>query len=94
MRSKSGFFNRVPAGAPLYQPKKPAFIDVGGIGDCGFRAAATAMVDNILERPARENQELANYLLKLHSIYFPSAKYTYTSTDPCRTPKKISGSPG
>lgn len=93
MRSKSGFFNRVPAGAPLYQPKKPAFIDVGGIGDCGFRAAATAMVDNILERPARENQELANYLLKLHSIYFPQQNTPTRLLTPVERLKKLVEAP-
>ncbi|KTD24214.1 MULTISPECIES: OTU domain-containing protein [Legionella] len=74
-RSKPGFFNaKVPPVAHPYQTvseEKADFIDVGGVGDCGFRALAVAMLDDILESPARENQGMAKYLLTLHASYFP-----------------------
>src|SRR5262245_31927797 len=44
-------------------------IDLGGAGDCGFRAAAAAMIDNILFK-SRANQELARKLLEFHATYF------------------------
>ncbi|KTC84617.1 MULTISPECIES: OTU domain-containing protein [Legionella] len=74
MRSKSGFFKtNVRAGAPLYQTvskPEPSFVDVGGTGDCGFRGAAAAILSNIGDEPARDNQVLAKYILEIHASYF------------------------
>lgn len=66
----SGFFS---AKTKLVKPEKIeklVCIDVGRGKDCGFRAAAVAMVDNILAKP-RANEDLARKLLKLHQEYFP-----------------------
>jgi hypothetical protein len=65
MKTRSSFFS-TPV-TPAVQPEH--YVNVGGEGDCGFRAAAAAMIDNILTKP-RTNQELAKKLLALHDKYF------------------------
>jgi OTU-like cysteine protease len=65
--TRSSFFS-TPV-IPAEQPEPKLVVNVGGAGDCGFRAAAAAMIDNILTKP-RANQELAKKLLALHDKYF------------------------
>lgn len=57
----SGFF---PAAKALKQT-----VDVGGIGDCGPKAIAAAMLDNILFKSI-SNEKLAKKLLELHAFYY------------------------
>jgi hypothetical protein len=49
--------------------KKPQFVDVGGIGDCGFLAVASGIIDNAYK--ARPNQAMLSKLLEQHNKYFP-----------------------
>jgi hypothetical protein len=78
-RDRSSFFSthQPTTHKPVLSTEKAApeqdFVNVGGAGDCGFRAAAAAMLDNILTKP-RLNQELAEKLLKLHNAYFPGKR--------------------
>lgn len=72
-RGATGFFSEQPLSTSAY-PKngnKLESVDVGGNGDCGFRSAAAAMIDNVLMKP-RANQELAKRLLEIHDLYFSS----------------------
>lgn len=88
--STSSFFrnparvNPIHGVAPAYSKSKvvklqePAFIDVGGHGDCGFRAIAAALVDQLLTknnfpvnaRP-RGIEDLFKRILARHFKLFP-----------------------
>lgn len=74
MPSTSGFFvDKIKTGTPIAHAVKAqqnkVWVNVGGTGDCGFRSAAAAMIDNVLVKP-RANQGLAEDLIKLHADYF------------------------
>ncbi|MFA5960926.1 MAG: OTU domain-containing protein [Tatlockia sp.] len=70
MGNNPGFFNeRKTAHSDRHASNSRVFIDVGGNGDCGFRAIAVSMMDNVFTNP-RVNQELAKTLLALHTHYY------------------------
>ena len=54
---------------------KRVFVDVGGNGDCGFRAIAAGLLDYFLMHP-RMNGELLNKVLSSHFSYFPTHRTT------------------
>lgn len=47
------------------------YIDVGGMGDCGFRSIAAAFVSKLLTTDARAYEEILNRFLKKHFEFFP-----------------------
>jgi hypothetical protein len=70
-----GFFSsQEPTAVDTYEIK-PAFIDVGGNGDCGFRAVAAGLIDNFLQHP-RMNADLLNKVLACYFSYFPAHRTT------------------
>ena len=68
-----GFFGQVIAQNISSQAKK-ALVDVGGQGDCGFRAVAAGIVDNFLINPRLKGDLLGN-LLPRHYNYFPQHRH-------------------
>ena len=62
--------------APLSLDKKTIFVDVGGNGDCGFRAVAAGIIDNFLMHPRMMNAEFLKKLLDLHFKLFPEQQTT------------------
>ena len=76
-RGQTGFFDTrvkaVPIPSPAVFAQKSNIINLGGNGgDCGFRAMAATIMDNIFVRP-RANEELAKNILILHAHYFPQS---------------------
>lgn len=70
-----GFFKK-PVANPLGTAdasKKPILVDVGGNGDCGFRAAAAGFIDNFISNK-RIKSELLNKVLFHHFGYFPDQR--------------------
>lgn len=69
---------RTPAYSKVVKLQEPAFVDVGGRGDCGFRAIAAALIDKLLtknnypihSRP-RAVEDLFKMLLARHFKLFP-----------------------
>lgn len=62
-----GFFNHSDS---LLEKNKPAIIDVGGNGDCGFRSVAAGLIDQFLENP-QGNEAWVTTFLANHHHYFP-----------------------
>lgn len=52
----------------------PTLVDVGGNGDCGFRAISAGIIDNILTH-ANINQNLITSILDKYSNYYPKEVY-------------------
>lgn len=50
-------------------PAKPEFINVGGIGDCGFLTCASGVIDNAFK--IRPNQALLRKVLERHNKHYP-----------------------
>lgn len=71
------FFSNTPAMAEHAEKRssKPTFVDVGGNGDCGFRAVAAGLIDNFLSHPHVKGEWL-NRLLTQHFKYFPEQRTT------------------
>ena len=53
----------------------PAFVDVGGYGDCGFRSVAAGIIDGFLHHP-RAYADLLSKVLAHHVGYFPAHRTT------------------
>jgi hypothetical protein len=68
-------------------------VDLGGAGDCGFRAAAAAMIDNILLVKSRANQALAKRLLDFHATYFEQQQISIRLITPVDHLAKLLESP-
>ncbi len=68
-----GFFRKSTAGLMHLgkREEKPVVVDVGGTGDCGFRAAAAGLLDQFLLSP-RATTDWLNPILAKHFAYFPS----------------------
>src|SRR4051812_44573645 len=47
--------------------RKP--INVGGVGDCGFKAVAAAIIANILNNQSAANEKVAHKLLQFYTQY-------------------------
>ncbi|WP_133128146.1 OTU domain-containing protein [Legionella nagasakiensis] len=70
MRQHSGFFSHPPVKTAVAATKlQPAFINMGGSGDCGFRAVAAGLIDNFLSGH-RFKPDLISKVLKRHKTYF------------------------
>lgn len=71
MAGTSFFGGKIKTGtqAQAVKPQKRFWVNVGGLEDSAFRAAAVAMIDNVLLKP-KANQELAKYLIELHKKHF------------------------
>ena len=52
------------------------FVDVGGNGDCGFRAVAAGLIDHVLTHPHAMPSSLLNTLLEQYVRYYPNKKPT------------------
>ncbi|WED43034.1 OTU domain-containing protein [Legionella cardiaca] len=65
------FFSEANLGLPKVK-QGPGFTDVGGIGDCGFRALAAAFLSKAMYEK-RNSKELSR-LLDEHFKYFPEQK--------------------
>ncbi len=73
-----GFFGQVLVQTPFQvakSAKKTVLVDVGGQGDCGFRAVAAGLVDNFVTNP-RMRGDLLNKVLPQHFNYFPQHRPT------------------
>ena len=70
-----GFFSNPGSTTADRLHKKPVFVDVGGNGDCGFRAVAACLIDGFLQRP-RAYGELFSKVLASHFNYFPAHRTT------------------
>ena len=70
-----GFFSSPEPTAVDTYGLKSSFVDVGGNGDCGFRAVAAGLIDHFLRHP-RMNTELLNKILASHFSYFPAHRTT------------------
>ena len=77
-KNQNWFFNSQPdhAVAPATLDKKPVFVDVGGNGDCGFRAVAAGIIDHFLMHPRLMNNDFLKKILDLHFGYFPEHRTT------------------
>jgi|GEM_PF-1581518 len=74
-RPKPGFFNTLVAN-PLGTTdagKKPVLVDVGGNGDCGFRAVAAGFIDNFISNE-RIKSDLLGRVLSRHFRHYPNQK--------------------
>ncbi|MDX1836334.1 hypothetical protein DIZ81_02115 [Legionella taurinensis] len=67
-----------PTYSKVVKRQEPAFVDVGGHGDCGFRAIAAALVDKLLTKNnfpmnarSRGIEDLFKRLLARHFKLFP-----------------------
>ncbi len=88
MATTAGFFGTRATSGPQLTPKtkqdlRAIFVDVGGQGDCGFRALAAAIIDKALSDKLR-SRELTKSLLQQHFNYFPEQQplgHLLTSTD-------------
>ena len=69
-----GFFNNSNQLTDLSHKKLPTIIDVGGNGDCGFRAIAAGLIDNFLQHPRIKTGDALNKVLAKHFEYFLSHK--------------------
>jgi hypothetical protein len=65
-----GFFPRVQSSLVNDVVKTRVIVDVGGNGDCGFRAIAAGIMDNFLSFPEK-NERLLSIVLSSHFNYFP-----------------------
>lgn len=72
---------------------KRVCVDVGGNGDCGFRAIAAGIIDNVLRNP-RKNQELLKRLLNDYYKYFPQQAQTMRLLTPEQRLRGLLKSPG
>ncbi|STX27625.1 Predicted cysteine protease (OTU family) [Legionella beliardensis] len=73
--------------------KPTSIIDVGGAGDCGFRAVAAAIIDNIAVRP-QTNRHLLVKILQRHHQYFPLPPAAGLLTPADRLLQSIDNKPG
>ena len=71
MPSTSFFGTKIRVSTPAHTITKPkkVLVDMGGLGDSGFRSAAAAILDNIVLKK-RTNQKLAEKVRELHANYF------------------------
>ena len=71
-----GFFPKKTSINAVSMPvaKKSVFLDVGGNGDCGFRAIAAGIIDNFLEQSSHLRGDLLKKVLDAHFNYFPQQK--------------------
>lgn len=71
--ARQGFFTSEPTSlAPKQSDQKATFIDVGGNGDCGFRAVAAGIIDNFSKHSRKMMQKgLLEKLLSAYYKYFP-----------------------
>ncbi len=58
---------------PETEVNKSVFVDVGGNGDCGFRAVAAGLIDSFLVHPRGNGQWLTKVLAN-HFSYFPEQR--------------------
>ena len=68
---RHGFFENYSEGKVDKDLRKPTYVNVGGMGDCGFRSVAAGIIDNFLAHP-HLNPELLAKVLARHFTYFPS----------------------
>lgn len=68
---RHGFFENFSESKADKGLKKPTYVNVGGTGDCGFRAVAAGLIDNFLTHPHLNPELLAKVLAK-HFTYFPA----------------------
>ena len=69
-----GFFNSNNPLADSNHRRASTIIDVGGNGDCGFRAIAAGLIDDFLQHPRIKTGAGLNKVLAKHFEYFPSHK--------------------
>lgn len=72
--STPGFFTRQlgSVAKPIVQTSsEPAFVNVGGTGDCGFRSIAACLIDDYLFKRNVDNQQILERLLARYFEYFP-----------------------
>jgi hypothetical protein len=69
--AKTGFFSRTPPGLKTSRKSgaRPVLVNVGGAGDCGFRAIAAGIVNKVLVE--NQNSPELRALLQRHYQYFP-----------------------
>ncbi|MFC3909837.1 OTU domain-containing protein [Legionella dresdenensis] len=78
MAELTGFFhnpvinNRVTA-KPATEKDQAALVNMGGTGDCGFRAVAAAIIDNVFSNPHFNSKALARISVR-HREYFPASQ--------------------
>lgn len=72
-----GFFRKSNVGLTHIglREEVPLIVDVGGTGDCGFRAVAAGLIDQFLEHPRKSPEWLSSVLAK-HFVYFPDHRTT------------------
>jgi hypothetical protein len=61
-------------------------VDMGGNGDCGFRAIAAGILDNVLSFKEINEQSLCT-VLSAHFLYFPRHRSSFTTSSPRTTPR-------
>jgi hypothetical protein len=71
--SAPGFFTRqLGVVKPSVKPSsESSFENVGGTGDCGFRAVAVCLMDDYLFKKNLANQQILTHLLARYFEYFP-----------------------
>lgn len=70
--SKPTFFRENVVSSPVPvkgKAKTPGIVDAGGRGDCGFRAVAVGIIDNVVNNPSG-NHSLFNELLKRYALKY------------------------
>lgn len=71
MVGTTGFFSSTVS-QPVLHSSKRTLVDLGGAGDCGFRAIVAGVIENILSHP-NQNDTLAKKLVDLHAQHFPTS---------------------
>lgn len=95
MSGSTRFFERRATATPHLSTQNSdvaSFVDVGGKGDCGFRASAVGIIEkSLLEK--RNNPELGN-LLKRHFELFPDQNPKLRLSTPVEVLNHLQNHPG